>query len=356
MKITLRCLSVVVALAVTVVAANHARPAQGARRGNPPAGAEFVLVAHGGAGTYRNMPVLLLEARRNTMIGAIQKGYGILADGGSSLDAVEATIRVMEDSAQFDSGRGSYYTREGVPESDAAIMDGRTLAAGSVASLKHIANPIHLARLVMEKTPHVLLVSGGAEEFAKSQGIELVSPYYFYNEREWQRYERAKAAAAEKRTSAVAREGEHGTVGVVALDRGGNLAAGTSTGGTSMKMPGRVGDSPIIGAGTYANNESCAVSGTGVGEYFMRNVVASDICARVRYLHIPLEQAANDVVMKELADQRGEAGVIALTRAGDVATPFNTDGMMTGTVRADGKIVMKGWSKTAEPMNVPAVK
>jgi len=350
-------LAVVLVVVVALVATNRARPAHGARGGvAPPSVPNFVLRAHGGAGMYKNMTPALLEARRAAMVRAIQKGYEILAGGGSSLDAVEATIRVMEDSGEFDSGRGAYYTREGVPELDAAIMDGRTLAAGSVASVKHIANPIHLARLVMENTPHVLLVSGGAEEFAKSQGVELVSPYYFYNEREWQRYEKAKAAAAEKKTSVVVREDEHGTVGVVALDREGNLAAGTSTGGTSMKMPGRVGDSPIIGAGTYANNESCAVSGTGVGEYFMRNVVASDICARVRYLHVSLEKAANDVVMKELAEQHGEAGVIALTRAGDVATPFNTDGMMTGTVRADGKIVMKGWSKTAEPMIVPAVK
>lgn len=340
---------------VALVAANHPRPALGAGGVGAAAGSSFVLVAHGGAGTYKNMKPELLDARRAAMVRAIQSGYAILVGGGSSLDAVEVTIRVMEDSGLFDSGRGAYYTREGVPELDAAIMDGRTLAAGSVASVKHVANPIHLARLVMEKTPHVLLVSGGAEEFAKSQGIEMVSPYYFYNEREWQRYEKAKVAA-EKKSSVVAHEDAHGTVGAVALDQSGNLAAGTSTGGTSMKMPGRVGDSPIIGAGTYANNESCAVSGTGVGEYFMRNIVAADICERVRYLHIPLEQAANDVVLKELAEQHGEAGVIALTRAGDVATPFNTDGMMTGTVRADGKITMKGWSKTAESMVFPAVK
>ncbi|HYL68979.1 MAG TPA: isoaspartyl peptidase/L-asparaginase [Candidatus Limnocylindria bacterium] len=356
MKMTQRCLPAVVAMVVALAVANYSRPAHGARGGGAtPAGPEFVLVAHGGAGTYKNMTPELLEARRTNMVRAIQKGYEILTGGGTSLDAVEATIRVMEDSGLFDAGRGAYYTRDGIPELDAAIMDGRTLAAGSVASVKHVASPIHLARLVMEKTPHVLLVSGGAEEFARSQGIELVSPYYFYNEREWRRYEKAKAAAAEKKTSAAAREDEHGTVGVVALDRGGNLAAGTSTGGTTMKMPGRVGDSPIIGAGTYANNESCAVSGTGVGEYFMRNIVAADICQRVRYLHIPLEQAANDVVMKELAEQHGEAGVIALTRAGGVATPFNTEGMMTGTVRADGNIVMKGWNKTAEPMVFPAV-
>lgn len=355
MKISRVCLPLILALLAALVTANHPGPASGARMSSSAAATPgFVLVAHGGAGNYDKMKPEQIESRRATMVEAIQKGYAILAAGGASLDAVEATIRVMEDSGEFDSGRGAYYTREGVPELDAAIMDGRTLAAGSVASVKHIANPIHLARLVMMKTPHVLLVSSGAEEFAKAQGIELVSPYYFYNEREWQRYEKLKAA--EKKSAASVREDEHGTVGVVALDQAGNLAAGTSTGGTTMKMPGRVGDSPIIGAGTYANNESCAVSGTGVGEFFMRNIVAADICERVRYLHVTVTQAADDVVMKELAEQHGEAGVIALTRQGEVATPFNTDGMMTGTVRADGRIVMKGWSKSAEPIIVPAVK
>lgn len=307
---------------------------------------KFVLVAHGGAGDYSKMTPEMIEARRDTMVKAIRGGYEILARGGSSLDAVEATIRVMEDSGLFDAGRGAYYTKEGVPEMDAAIMNGRTLEAGSVASLKHIASPIHLARLVMEKTPHVLLVGEGAEEFAKSQGIELVSPYYFYTEREWKRFQ-----DAEKQKKA----GDgHGTVGVVALDQAGNLAAGTSTGGTVLKMPGRVGDSPIIGAGTYANNESCAVSATGTGEYFMRNVVASDICARFRYLHVSLDQAADDVVMKELVEQHGDGGVIALDRNGDVATPFNTTGMMTGVVRGGEKIKMSGWSKSAAPVFVSA--
>jgi beta-aspartyl-peptidase (threonine type) len=318
--------------------------------------ARFTLVAHGGAGNYGNMTSQQVEQRRAVMISAVQTGYQILSRGGTSLDAVEASIRVMEDSGLFDAGKGAYYTREGIPEMDASIMDGRTLAAGSVASLKHIANPIHLARLVMEKTPHVLLVGEGAEEFARGQGIELLSPYYFYTEREWERYKKAKAAEEKKKASASHSDGEHGTVGVVALDQAGNLAAGTSTGGTVMKMPGRVGDSPIIGAGTYANNESCAVSGTGAGEYFIRNVVAADICHRVQYLHVPLDQAANDVVMRELVEQRGDGGVIALDRQGNIATPFNTEGMMTGTVRSDGKIVMKGWSKSAEPISVPAAK
>jgi len=306
----------------------------------------FVLVAHSGAGNHSTTDPKVVEARRDGMVKAIRAGYAILARGGTSMDAVEATIRVMEDSGLYDAGRGAYYTQEGVPEMDAAIMDGRTLEAGSVAALKHIANPIHLARLVMEKTPHVLLVAGGAEEFAKSQGIELVSPYYFYTEREWNRF---KDAEQKKKAG----DG-HGTVGVVALDQAGNLAAGTSTGGTVLKMPGRVGDSPIIGAGTYANNESCAVSATGTGEYFMRNVVASDICARVKYLHVSLEQAANDVVMKELVAQHGDGGVIALDRRGNIAAPFNTTEMMTGQVHADGQIKMSGWSKSAEPVIVPA--
>jgi beta-aspartyl-peptidase (threonine type) len=306
----------------------------------------FVLVAHSGAGNYSGMTPQTIDARRDGMVKAIRSGYAILARGGTSLDAVEATIRVMEDSGLYDAGRGAYYTQQGVPEMDAAIMDGRTLQAGSVAALKHIANPIHLARLVMEKTPHVLLVADGAEEFAKSQGIELVSPYYFYTDREWKRFQDAEQKK---------KPGDgHGTVGVVALDEAGNLAAGTSTGGTVLKMPGRVGDSPIIGAGTYANNESCAVSATGTGEYFMRNVVASDICARVRYLHVSLQQAAGDVVMKELVAQKGDGGVIALDRQGNIATPFNTTGMLTAAVHADGKIKLSGWSKSAEPMVMSA--
>jgi beta-aspartyl-peptidase (threonine type) len=316
----------------------------------PDAGRNFAMVIHGGAGAASQPE--LMEQRRAAMTRAIQAGYAVLKSGGPAMDAVEAAIRVMEDAGLFDSGRGAYYTKEGVPEMDAAIMDGRTLAAGSVASVKHIANPIHLARLVMEKTPHVLLVGEGAEAFAKSQGIELVSPYYFYTEREWNRFQKAKEAGDKKKTSALRRDEEHGTVGAVALDQAGNLAAGTSTGGTVLKMPGRVGDSPIIGAGTYANNASCAVSGTGTGEYFMRNIVAADICEKVRYLHVSLEQAADDVVMKELVEQHGDGGVIAMDPKGNVATPFNTPAMMTATVRADGMATLKGWNKSAQSVTV----
>jgi len=371
MKVIRLCSLFVVVAIVAAVASNYSRPADGAdirglhTRANRQADARqttpsFVLVAHGGAGDYSKMSQEQIDERRTTMVRAIRAGYAILSRGGTSVDAVEATISVMEDSGLFDAGRGGYYTRAGVPELDAAIMDGRTLAAGSVAAVQHIANPIHLARLVMKKTPHVMLVGAGAEEFAKSQGIELVSPYYFYNEREWQRFKDAQQAAKNNASAlyppAWPNDHEHGTVGAVALDQAGNLAAGTSTGGTVMKMPGRVGDSPIIGAGTYANNESCAVSGTGVGEYFMRNVVAADICERVRYLHVSVEQAANDVVMKELVAQHAEGGVIALDPQGNVATPFNTTGMMTGAVRADGKISVKGWSTDAAPVVVSAAE
>ena len=351
----IRCLFLALAAIVAISVANHLQFGGAVGRAAA-APSDFVLVAHGGAGDYGKMKPAEIESRRAVMAKAVQAGYAILAKGGTSLDAVEATVRVMEDSGSFDAGRGAYYTREGVPEMDAAIMDGRTLNAGSVASLKHIANPIHLARLVMEKTPHVLLVGEGAEEFAKSQGIELVSPYLFFSEREWERYKNAKSAEEKNKLAELPTNGQHGTVGVVALDQSGNLAAGTSTGGTVMKMPGRVGDSPILGAGTYANNEGCAVSGTGTGEFFMRNVVAADICARVRYLHVSLEQAANDVVMKELVQQHGDGGVIALDPRGNVATPFNTEGMMTATVRVDGKITLQGWSKTAKPIVVSASK
>jgi beta-aspartyl-peptidase (threonine type) len=350
---TIRCLTFLFAVVAAIGVAAHF--GVGATVTVLPAAASgFVLVAHGGAGDYSKMSPEQIEMRRAAMAKAVQAGYAVLAKSGASLDAVEATIRAMEDSGQFNAGRGAYYTREGVPEMDAAIMDGRTLKAGSVASLKHIANPIHLARLVMEKTPHVMLVGEGAEEFAKSQGIELVSPYLFFNEREWQRYKDAKSAEEKKKSAGVPADEKHGTVGVVALDQAGNLAAGTSTGGTVMKMPGRVGDSPILGAGTYANNDGCAVSGTGTGEFFMRNIVAADICERVRYLHVTLEQAANDVVMKELVQQHGDGGVIAIDPKGDIAMPFNTQGMMTATVRVDGKITLQGWSKNAKPIFVSA--
>jgi L-asparaginase / beta-aspartyl-peptidase len=304
----------------------------------------FAMVIHGGAGTIlrQSMTPELEKAYIDTLTIALRTGYQILARGGSSLDAVEATIRVMEDSPLFNAGKGAVFTANGVNELDASIMDGKTLNAGAVAAVEHIKNPISLARLVMEKSPHVMMVGVGAEEFAKAQGVKLVPPHYFWTEGRWRSYERAKAREDSGRTSTAPDiERKFGTVGAVALDKAGNLAAGTSTGGTGMKRYGRVGDSPIIGAGTYANNLSCAVSGTGDGEFYIRNNVAADICARVRYTGVSLQKAADDVVMKELVEQKGGGGVIAMDRKGNIATPFNTPGMYRGWVTSDGRITVK---------------
>ena len=309
-----------------------------------PAAAKFALVIHGGAGTLsrESMTPVLEKAYRDTLSIALRRGYEILARGGTSLDAVEAVVRILEDSPLFNAGKGAVFTSAGTNELDASIMDGRTLAAGSVAAVQRVRNPISLARLVMEKSPHVMMVGAGAEEFARIQNVELVPPYYFWTERRWKQYEREKQAADSARKSGIlSGDRKFGTVGAVALDKAGNLAAGTSTGGTSMKRYGRVGDTPIIGAGTYANNASCAVSGTGDGEFFIRNNVAADICARVRYTGVSVAQAADDVVMKVLAGQRGGGGVIAMDSRGNIATPFNTSGMYRGWVTADGVVVVK---------------
>src|SRR5579863_4102227 len=312
------------------------------------------IAIHGGAGTMdrAKMTPEREASYRAGLEAALNAGYAILEHGGTSLDAVAAAVRTMEDDPQFNAGRGAVLDAHGDAELDAAIMDGNGPRAGAVAGVRHVKNPIDLARLVMDKSPHVLLVASGAEEFALEQGVVLVSPDYFRTEARIHELQEAQRAARE-RAAAPPSALPKGTVGAVAIDRAGNLAAATSTGGLTNKHVGRVGDSPIIGAGTYANNESCAVSGTGWGEYFMRELVAYDICERVRYLHVTVGQAADEVVMKELVEQHGEGGVIALDRKGEVATPFNTGGMMTGTVRGDGKIEMKGWSRTAEPIVVP---
>jgi beta-aspartyl-peptidase (threonine type) len=333
------------AAAATIVAASPAR-ARATAAPSAQAARHFTLVIHGGEGNFHAMPPDEVAAERATLKEAMEAGYRILHRGGSSLDAVEAAIRIMEDSGHTNSGRGGVYTRDGIPELDAAIMDGRTLAAGAVASVKHVKNPISLARMVMEKTPHVMLVGDGAERFAQSQGVPMVTPFYFFNERRWKEYQTKVAGESIKQSSASPLADEiHGTVGVVAVDAAGNLAAGTSTGGLFYKMPGRVGDSPIIGAGTYANNQSCAVSGTGVGEFYIRNNVAADICARVRYTHVSLADAANEVVMKELVAQHGEGGIIAIDPQGNIAMPYNGDAMMRGVVREDGKMTVTVWAR-----------
>jgi L-asparaginase / beta-aspartyl-peptidase len=291
---------------------------------------QFLLVVHGGAGTIRRADMTPTQdsAYRAKLTQAIRAGYDVLRADGTSLDAVIATITVLEESPLFNAGRGAVFTSAGTNELDAAIMDGASLRAGAVAGVKHIKHPIVLARLVMERSAHVLLAGEGAEAFAKEQGMALVPQSYFFTQRRWDELRRAKAATK-----------EHGTVGAVALDQAGHLAAGTSTGGLTNKRWGRIGDSPIIGAGTYAS-ASCAVSGTGVGEYFMRNVVAYDICARVLYKGETIAAAADSVIMRKLVAQGGEGGVIALDRDGNFVTTFNSEGMYRGHVGPDGKIAV----------------
>lgn len=323
----------------------EARPDSAARAAAPRP--RFMLVVHGGAGTIerRSMSAAMDSAYRASMTRAIRAGYDVLNGGGASLDAVVAVVRVLEDDSLFNAGKGAVLTNAGVAELDAAIMNGRTLGAGAVAGLRHVRNPITLARAVMERSPHVMLIGAGAEEFARAQGITLVDSTYFFTARRREALERAKAAEARTPGGGMAAlrpdEGRYGTVGAVALDANGDLAAATSTGGTTNKRWGRVGDAPIIGAGTYANNRSCAVSATGTGEYFIRNAVAHDICARVQYQGKSVERAADEVVNQLLVAQKGDGGVIALAPDGTFATPFNTEGMYRGWVGPDGKITVQ---------------
>ncbi|GAB3573007.1 isoaspartyl peptidase/L-asparaginase [Spirosoma luteolum] len=319
--------------------------------------APITLVIHGGAGTItrQNMTPEKEKAYRAVLNQALQTGYAILKKGGSSMDAVEATIRVMEDSPLFNAGKGAVFTHDGKNEMDAAVMDGKTLKAGSIAGVTTIRNPISTARRVMDKSEHVMMVGPGAEAFAKSQGMEIVDPSYFYTETRWQGLQKAlkdekveldhsarPAVDTIRKTGSLLREqiftegNKFGTVGCVALDQAGNLAAGTSTGGMTNKRYGRVGDAPLIGVGTYANNATCAVSATGHGEYFIRSVVGYDISALMEYKGFSVQKAADEVVMKKLVERGGEGGVIALDRKGNLAMPFNSEGMYRGYIKADG--------------------
>ena len=303
----------------------------------------FALAIHGGAGTIDRSKVTpdLEQAYRDGLERSLRAGFAILEKSGSSLDAVEAAVRVLEDDPHFNAGKGAVFTEAGTNELDAAIMDGKTLKAGAVASLKHIRNPISLARMVMERTPHVMMDGVGAEAFAKQNGMELVDQKYFYTEERWQALQRVKKAQKKPgggggKMFIMSDQDQHGTVGAVALDLAGNIAAATSTGGTTNKKAGRIGDSPIIGAGTYANNETCAVSATGDGEYFIRSVVAHDIAALMEYRALPLSQAAQEVLDK-VAKLGGTGGLIAIDRKGNITQPFNTSGMYRGSIDQTGK-------------------
>lgn len=316
---------------------------------------KFMLVIHGGAGTIlkQNMTPEREKAYTQSLEKALQAGYAILNRGGSALDAVEATVRVMEDDSLFNAGKGAVFTNEGKNELDAAIMNGRNLAAGSVASVTTIKNPVTAARAVMEKSEHVMLIGKGAEQFAKEQGLEIVDPSYFFTQRSWRALLKQKESDSlmllnprnrDNKGTYLKQPGnndyKYGTVGAVALDMQGNLAAATSTGGMTNKKFGRVGDAPIIGAGTYANNASCAVSCTGWGEFFIRLGVAKSVSDLMEYKNYTVSQAAEEMIMKKVPALGGDGGLIALDREGNFTMTFNTAGMYRGYIKPDGKPVV----------------
>ena len=274
----------------------------------------IAIVIHGGAGWSRNQTEEKLKSIEDGLKRALDEGFAILESGGTSLDAVEAAVVILEDDVTFNAGKGSVYTAEERQEMDASIMTGELQNAGAVASVSTIKNPIKLARYVMEKTEHVLIVGQGAEKVAIKGGLDVVDPSYFYSKEKLDRVRRQKT------------KDELSTVGAVAIDKEGNISAATSTGGRSNKLPGRVGDSPIIGAGTWAQNNLCGVSGTGHGEYFMRFNVAREICARMDYLGLTADQASNQVI-DELSGMGIEGGVIVIDKEGNASMIFNTDGM-----------------------------
>lgn len=302
----------------------------------------FGLVVHGGAGTIERstMTPEREKAYRAGLEQSLRAGYKILKDGGSSLDAVEAAVRILEDDPHFNAGKGAVFTSAGTNELDAAIMDGKTLQAGAVASVKRVRNPVSLARLVMEKSGHVMMDADGAEAFARENGIELVDPKYFFTQERFDALQKLRAAgqAGEKRQVITDQE-RHGTVGAVALDQHGDLAAATSTGGTTNKRPGRIGDSPVIGAGTYANNATCAISATGDGEYFIRATVAHDISALMEYRGMSIADGAQ-AVLEKVGKLGGTGGLIAIDRVGNITLPFNTSGMYRAHMDAAGNPVI----------------
>lgn len=312
---------------------------------------KFVLAVHGGAGTILrdNMTAEAEAGYRAGITRALEAGHEILAKGGSSLDAVVAAVQAFEDDPLFNAGKGAVFTHEGNIELDAAVMDGKTGLAGAVAGVRTIKNPVVAARVVMEKTKHVLLAGAGAEQFAAEHQLEIVDPSYFHTKARWQQLQLAKSraqveldhdsqskAADATQFEAWQTDNKFGTVGAVAMDAQGNLAAATSTGGLTNKFYGRVGDSPIIGAGTYADNATVAVSGTGVGEFYMRGLIAYDIAARMKYLNLNLSDAVDQVIHSALDERGGQGGVIAVDNAANVKFGFNTEGMYRGYIKSDG--------------------
>ncbi|PJA95928.1 MAG: beta-aspartyl-peptidase [Ignavibacteriales bacterium CG_4_9_14_3_um_filter_34_10] len=300
----------------------------------------FGLVVHGGAGyIYKGRYTNEEEsAYKNKLQEAIDTGYAVLSRNGSALNAVEKTIHILEDSPLFNAGKGAVMTSEETVELDAAIMDGSNLKAGAVAGIKHIKSPISLARTVMEKSPHVFMIGEGAEKFGLDNGMEKVENSYFYTEKTLEEIRKIKEEEKKRDQSYIYKdENKYGTVGCAALDKHGNLAAGTSTGGMVNKKFGRVGDVPVIGAGTYANNFTAAMSCTGHGEFFIRNVVAHDISSLIQYKGMKLNDAAKEVIMEKLLKQNGRGGVIGIDAQGNITMVFNTDGMFRGYKLNNGK-------------------
>jgi len=328
------------------------------------------FMIHGGAGVIRrgDLSPEKEKAYRAKLEEAVLAGYKALQDGKSGLDAVQIAINLLEDSPLFNAGKGAVFTADGKNELDAAIMDGKTLKAGAVAGLRRVKNPINLARSIMEKSPHVMMIGDGAELFAKEQNIELVPEKYFWTQERWDSLQRIIKEEKEKRNKSkgtsqklkteenqksavhnsqtlesrlLNRDSKYGTVGAVALDKDGNIAAGTSTGGMTYKKYGRVGDVPIIGAGTYANNETCAVSATGWGEYFIRLSVAKDISSLMEYRALPIQQAADMVIKQKLQNLGGDGGIIAIDKFGNMAISFNSEGMYRAYINAEGKPIVE---------------
>jgi beta-aspartyl-peptidase (threonine type) len=324
-----------------------------------PSKSKFVLVVHGGAGTIlkSQMSAEKEKAYTESLKEALEKGAAILEKGGLAMDAVEASVRVLEDNPLFNAGKGAVFTNDGKNELDASIMNGKTLEGGAVAGVQTIKNPITAARAVMEKSPHVMMTGRGAEQFAMEQGVEIVDPSYFHTDERWKSLQEAKHedslmqiqkdtvkkkhAFSDFYYSPLGVGGKYGTVGAVALDQHGNLAAATSTGGMTNKKFGRVGDSPIIGAGTYANNKTVAISGTGWGEYFIRLVMAKTISDMMEFGKMKLNAAADEMIMKRLPALGGDGGLIAVDKNGNIAMPFCTEGMYRGYIKEAGTPVVK---------------
>jgi len=309
---------------------------------------KIALAIHGGAGTIlkNTMTAEMEKAYKAAMEESLIKGYEILKNGGSSLDAVEIAVRVLEDCPLYNAGKGAVFTADGKNELDASIMYGKDLSAGAIAEVTNIKNPISAARAVMEKSEHILLVGRGAEVFAAMYGLEVVDQEYFYTKERWDALQRVREQdptkteldhGSGKATLKAVKDEKFGTVGAVALDVSGHLAAATSTGGMTNKKWGRVGDSPLIGAGTYANHQ-CAISCTGWGEYFIRLCVAKTVADLMEYKDYSLKKACNEVIMKKLPDLGGDGGLVAIDNKGNIAMPFSTEGMYRGYIKNNGQI------------------